>query len=492
MSSSISQSVRVGLFMAVALLLLALLIFRVEDWSPFREKGMRINAVFESVVGLDDKSAVRVAGVRVGKVDGIALDADGRRARVTLEIERKLLLTEGALAKIANQGLLGDKFVEIIPGPPGAPQLAEGAEIPGRTAVGFDQAMEQLSEIGESMKTALGGEDGAGFGPLVDSLKATADELRAVIAENRDALGGTVRNFERFSATLAEDLPRLTAQIERVLAQVDGVVAENRTNLRDGIAGIKELATSVQRSVDNLNQITDKIARGEGTVGKLINSDEAHTELMGALSSVEKGVEALGNTLGRVDRLKLDVGLETAYLADAEESRSALRVDLLPRGAESPRTFRFELVADPYGRVSEKEESVTVVNPDGSTETTTTTRLFRDQRRNEYSALVGIPFAARRGNVWAGLIENTGGVAVDYGVVPDKLSLSFEAYDFARELELDPHLRLTARWFPWRNVFVNAGYDDPLVDELASPFVGAGLRWSDDDLKYLLGSIPSF
>jgi phospholipid/cholesterol/gamma-HCH transport system substrate-binding protein len=75
-------------------------------------------------------------------------------------------------------------------------------------------------------------------------------------------------------------------------------------------------------------------------------------------------------------------------------------------------------------------------------------------------------------------------------VVPEKLALSFEAYDFSRELELDPHLRVTAHWFPWRNLFVVAGYDDPLVDELASPFLGAGLRWSDEDLKYLIGSLP--
>jgi hypothetical protein len=47
-------------------------------------------------------------------------------------------------------------------------------------------------------------------------------------------------------------------------------------------------------------------------------------------------------------------------------------------------------------------------------------------------------------------------------------------------------------WFPWRNLYVRAGYDDPLVSEYASPFLGAGIRWSDDDLKYLFGSIPNF
>jgi phospholipid/cholesterol/gamma-HCH transport system substrate-binding protein len=135
---------------------------------------------------------------------------------------------------------------------------------------------------------------------------------------------------------------------------------------------------------------------------------------------------------------------------------------------------------------------VTVTNPDGTVDTTRTTRLSRDLRRSKFSALAGIPFADRRGHLWAGLIEGTGGVQAEFGVLPNRLSLSFEAYDFSRELDLDPHLRVTARWFPWHGLYFQAGYDDPLVGDYRSPFVGAGVRWSDDDLKYLLGSVPKF
>ena len=120
-----SQAVKVGIFMVAALGLLAWLVMRVEDWSPWREAGRRVDAVFDSVEGLDDKAAVRVAGVRVGRVDGIALD--GRRARVTLLLDSGVPLAEGAQATIASLGLLGDKFVQLDPGPAGGPPLAEGA-----------------------------------------------------------------------------------------------------------------------------------------------------------------------------------------------------------------------------------------------------------------------------------------------------------------------------------------------------------------------------
>jgi hypothetical protein len=70
------------------------------------------------------------------------------------------------------------------------------------------------------------------------------------------------------------------------------------------------------------------------------------------------------------------------------------------------------------------------------------------------------------------------------------LWLSFEAFDFSRPLNQRAHLRLTGKWQLHPNLYVIGGYDDPL--EQHSLFVGAGIRWKDDNLKYLLGSASKF
>jgi phospholipid/cholesterol/gamma-HCH transport system substrate-binding protein len=70
------------------------------------------------------------------------------------------------------------------------------------------------------------------------------------------------------------------------------------------------------------------------------------------------------------------------------------------------------------------------------------------------------------------------------------LWLSFEAFDFSRPLNQRAHLRLTGKWQLHPNLYVIGGYDDPL--EQRSFFLGAGIRWKDDNLKYLLGSASKF
>ena len=60
-----SQVVKVGIFMTVCLVLLGWLILRVEDWRLWGPEGTRVDAVFDSIVGLDDKAAVRLAANRL-------------------------------------------------------------------------------------------------------------------------------------------------------------------------------------------------------------------------------------------------------------------------------------------------------------------------------------------------------------------------------------------------------------------------------------------
>ena len=225
-----SQVVKVGIFMTVCLVLLGWLILRVEDWKLWGPKGVRVDAIFDSVVGLDDKAAVRLAGVRVGRVDGIRLE--GRKARVSLLLDQPIAFVEGSYAAIANQGLLGDKFVELRLGPEGAALLP-----PGTRAARHDPGLvrrrdgEDRRRSATSVQGFMGGGGGARAAggrrrrDLGPDRQHPGDLGRAARADRREPVEsrGTVANFERFSETLARELPRITEQIARVLEQVDGV-----------------------------------------------------------------------------------------------------------------------------------------------------------------------------------------------------------------------------------------------------------------------------
>jgi phospholipid/cholesterol/gamma-HCH transport system substrate-binding protein len=486
--------VKIGVFATLCFVILALLIWQIEDWNPFKPEGRHVDAVFDSVAGLDNKASVRVAGVRVGEVDSVGLD--GNRARVTIRLDQPLPLTVGTTARVANLGLLGEKYIEIVPGPADAPPLPPDAVLPGITPPSIDDAMAKLSDIGESIQQvtgALAGEDfGGNINLLVKDILLTSAEIRALVAENRANVGSAIRNFDQVGSTLATELPRLASQMDRALNQISTLVEENRENVSASTGNIRELTTKLQTSADNLNEISGKIARGEGTIGKLVNEDQAYNDVISTLDSIQGGVETLSGTLGAVNKFKIDLdmqgyvreGLDDGFEEDSDTaSQTSFRLDIDPQ--DGKRLYRAGLVSSPFGKRREKTETVTVTGPDGIPQVTTTTKLTRER---SYAATALFGYRAPQDlRLWAGLIENTGGAQVEYPlpVFDRRLWLSMEAFDFSRPNDLSPHLRLMGRYQFHPNLYLVGGYDDILEED--SLFLGGGIRWTDENIKVLLG-----
>ncbi len=488
-----SNAIKVGLLAAVALAVLSFLILSIEDLNPFSPEGQRVDALFDSVAGLDDKAAVRVAGVRVGSVDGIGLD--GQRARVTLRLDQPVQLTVGASAAIASAGLLGDKYVELIPGPAGGTPLAEGAVLPGVTPVSFDQAMEQIGEIGESIQDVTGtlagslsGDDeNSRIGRLLTNLEMISADVRDILKSNRRQVDSTIANFESASATLASELPRLARRMEEVLSEIGSLVGDNRDDLAASLANIKQLSADLQPVVGNLDTITSRLAAGEGTVGKLLASDEAHDQLVSTLGTIESGVGELSETLGAIKRIGLDLNLGGFYLSETETSQASLTVDINTR---SDWLYRASIVDAATDREKTRTERITTTHGDGTVDVQTieTVRLSDDLT---FTALLGHELGGEF-KLYTGLIESSFGLEANYPLFDRRLWLTLQAYDFDRQDNLAPHLRLSTEWRFHPNLYLLGGFDDLLEGDRNSIFLGGGVRWNDPDLKYLIGAAPSF
>jgi phospholipid/cholesterol/gamma-HCH transport system substrate-binding protein len=477
-----STAAKLGAFFLVVLILAGVLIWRIEDLRLGRGPAKKMSVEFKDVSGLDAKSTVRLAGVRVGKVSKIRLSPDGK-AVVDMLLDSDVDLRQGASASVASLGLLGEKYVELVPGPVGAPELPEGTTLKGDLPVSFDQITKlardievDVKDITRNLSQSLGGPQGEErLRTIVENIRVISDDLRLMVAANRGNVDATVVNFREFSQAMTQLVDR-----------VDRLIASNQANVSQGIANIKDVSQKLETTADNVNQITGKIKEGEGTVGKLVQSEETHKNLNDALVAVKEGVAGLNKALGTVGKIKIDLGLRSEMLTRFSKGKAYFTLDIDP--PDERHFYRVELSSQPFGRRINDTLVTRTTFPDGHTEVTTTdTTEYKDDYA--ISALFG--YRWKDLTLRAGVIESKGGAGLDYALLKNRLRFSADLWDFNNP-GYSAHGKLTSRYYFSPSVFVSGGWDDFLNHSRGSDslFFGAGLRWSDDDIKYLLGSIP--
>ncbi|HYP53779.1 MAG TPA: MlaD family protein, partial [Pyrinomonadaceae bacterium] len=159
------RELRVGLFVVISIFVLIFLILNASgDISPFAKK-LKVKARFASADGLREGAEVRLAGVRIGKVDSVRLLPPAERAddpnkvEATLAIDEEIhgrpateLIPQDSRAQIGSPSLLGgDKIVNIVPGTAVSPPANEGDTLPSTTSTDFGA----LTESGNALMNQL-------------------------------------------------------------------------------------------------------------------------------------------------------------------------------------------------------------------------------------------------------------------------------------------------------------------------------------------------
>ena len=107
----------VGILVIVSLCCFSLiLLFGTNDFHPFKEGTHSYYASFDEIAGLYVKAPVRISGVKIGNVNSIDLDKKTYRAKISITVDMNILIPIDSVVKIYTEGVLGSKYISIIPG----------------------------------------------------------------------------------------------------------------------------------------------------------------------------------------------------------------------------------------------------------------------------------------------------------------------------------------------------------------------------------------
>jgi phospholipid/cholesterol/gamma-HCH transport system substrate-binding protein len=485
---------KVGIFAILVILILSYMTFKVSGLGVAWKKGYVLYVIFDNISGLDEKSRVKVAGVDAGVVSSV--DLEKGKAKLSLLMKPDVTIYENAKASLRMSGLLGDKYLALSAGTTDKKALKDGDWVRDtESAADIDalanelsSAASYISDLAEGLQDLLGHpekealresfhnlmtitrnlneileEDKETIRESIHNLMTITRNINEILEEDREPLRNILAQLEEFSGMLNEKGPGMIDDVSSAARALREVIEENRYALKDSIENIEKASESV-------SSISQKIDAGEGSLGKLLTEDELYDSFSKVADGASKSFEV-------VDRLKTFMDFRTEYLTSEGDWKGYFDLTLQTRDDLS---YIFGVVSDP---IANTEETLTVINDK-------TFKTVKAERDVEFS----IQLAKRFEDfvVRIGMIENTFGLGADYFFHDEKGKVSLNAWDFsADEFKADnAHVKIGLDYKIFKNLFVSSGIDNLMNSDRRGIFIGGGLKFEEEDLKYLLSLSP--
>jgi len=282
---------------------------------------------------------------------------------------------------------------------------------------------------------------------------------------------------EALSTDLREKLPKLALQFETVGKNLNAILEENRPELKAVVGDVRKLAQSFQGTADNLKTLTDRINKGEGTIGKLLNDEST-------VKKINDAVDNVNNLLGGFGKMDFRLDMSAAQWDKRKDSRVGLGLEIAPR---PDYWYALSFASTPDGKINQSTSTVTQLDANGNPVTVLSNNKYVT---TDQAFTVSAQFAKRLGPAVfsAGIVESKGGAGLEFRTLNDDLRFGALAYDFTkRDDKPNPRYRFTTSYQFWKGAYVQAGVQDIGNKDLRTIFFGGGLRWKDDDLKKMIG-----
>ena len=262
--------------------------------QPIGERGYTLFTVIPNAEGLEKGDPLQVAGVEVGWVRSVTL-MDPQRIVVGLWVRRGLEIPQDSRAVIQSVGVFGDRFVDIQPGPSQTLAVKGDTLVAGTVASLTDLA----GEIGDNAERVLQQVEKLLADSAIGEVHGTIAALRSAVHELEQLLNA---NGDEFAA-MSRSIRRTAETLEQTIGGTD--VERTVDDLSATAAALREAADELRGSATSLRSVAEKIDRGEGTIGLLVNDPGVYEDLRDALQSVGALTQDIRENPGRYLKMSI-------------------------------------------------------------------------------------------------------------------------------------------------------------------------------------------
>ncbi len=320
-----SAEAKVGAFTLGGLLLLLVSVLGLEGVHLGGQSGYTVYAGFQQAVGLSEQASVCLSGVPVGTVTAISNDGGG--VMLTMQIQSDIQIPRGSSVTLASSGVMGEKFVNILPGRDRGDYLAEGDYLFGTDEAGMDamfagmsKTLEQAQELLASMNKVIGD-------PVFrNSLVEMSVNIRNASAH----MSGTLASVERMAVgsessvqQAVRELPLILASMERTMGSVEHMMAN-----MDSVAGDPQVAENLRVTLENVAETSRRVEHMAANMDGVLGDPQTAEDTRAIIRNARSLTERADNMLGGISGIEVKPSIDVLYSGGARDWDTNFSLDV--------------------------------------------------------------------------------------------------------------------------------------------------------------------
>lgn len=306
----ISNETKVGALTAIAIALLFIGYSFLKGNDVFSSENTYYTE-YNNVEGLSTSKPVLVNGYQIGRVSKLRLQENGK-IRTEFKIKKDYDIPSNTVARIVSADLLGSKAIVFDLG--NSPTLArDGDPLLSDVQANLMEKVEplqakvenlvvKLDSVLSAVNTALDDEFQRDFKSSLSSISSSLSNIQKITMDVEGLVGSErvrLTNIMRNLESITNNFKNYDGQITSILANLD--------NMSDNLSKVevKETIDNANKAMLEVQTITEKINRGEGSLGMLINDDKLYNNLEQSSNSLDELLQDVKQNPGRYIRFSI-------------------------------------------------------------------------------------------------------------------------------------------------------------------------------------------
>jgi phospholipid/cholesterol/gamma-HCH transport system substrate-binding protein len=325
--------IKVGALVLFAVALLVAFVVILGDFSW--QKGYVVYVDYDNAAGLKPGADVAISGIKCGRVERIDFlggehdpEVNRRvfvRVKLVLEEERASAVRTDSEFYITTQGVLGEKYIEILTKSLEQPQVTVDAKIRGVDPPRMELLLARASKLLNDMAELLGRDD-VPIGDLIRNTNSLVKHGDEILVENRESFGNIVKNVEvvtddakgvtaglktgiddgsdiraalsntrsmtgkldRRINPLADKAERTLASAESLTTNLDEMVSGKRPEIEGTIDNVHAATTDLRETSADVRTMVADVESGRGSLGALLKDEEIYDDLKETLRELKR------------------------------------------------------------------------------------------------------------------------------------------------------------------------------------------------------------